>query len=289
MTIVKNPIDFKVIFAVKNSNPNGDPDNNGEPREYGELGKVASVCLKRKVKNYVEIVNKNPGFELYYKKDVILDEVTEEALSAQDIDCSKIFDKRKKLTDYGRKVLTSRFFDIRTTGALVTYKGSNGIRGPVQLTIAESVDHIDTIHMAITRCCSAKFSEKKGKEDKETGKFGGLDIVPFAYYTFSGYICPVAAKNTGMTEADVELFLEAIENMWEYDASSTRGEIYPKALVTFTHEGELRNAKRHELLRHVQVVKKTGVEVPMSDADYKIEIQDPKRNGIKMHVRYLDE
>jgi len=289
-----NKIDFVYIFGVVNSNPNGDPAANNEPRTNPITGKgiVRNGCISRKIKNYIEASQDEKGMDIYYKKDSILEETNNEILKESDKKQKDSKQNKKKFCDEEKKLFMDRFFDIRSTGGVITKSGKSGgdIYGPVQFSMAESIDPVYIVTMTITRSCSAKKSEEgEGKDDgKETGKMGSQSVVCFGYYKMNGNICPQRANKTGMTNSDVDLLFNALENMWEIDKSSNRPSIYPKAIVVFEHNSKLGNVKSHELYRCVKVIKNKGVEEPSCDDDYKIEINDPQINGITMKVLYLD-
>jgi CRISPR-associated protein Csd2 len=280
-------IDFNYVFAVRNSNPNGDPDNNNEPRvnPINWKGLISDVCLKGKSKLYVAITQAGkPGFDIYCKRSIILEDVIQDTLTSKGVAELK---KNKKFTDGDIKVFTDKFFDVRTFGSVVTFPGISGgdIRGAIQLGIAESIDLVDANSITITRCCAAK----KKEDENETGKMGTKHVVPFAYYQVTGSVCAVTAEKNGLTDEDVEVFFDSLLYMWEYDKTAARGNIYPKSLVLFEHDSHLKNCHSHRLHRNVKVVKKEGVDIPTSDDDYTIVITDPNVDGVTMVTKFLDD
>lgn len=235
---IKNRYDFIVYFDVENGNPNGDPDAGNLPRVDPEQGYgiVTDVCLKRKIRNYVELVKEDePGFDIYIKEGVPLNSSDMRALESVGIDTSKsdtaIKDAVKKMKkddpqlDYLiRNFMCSNYFDIRTFGAVMTTFVKNNlncgqVRGPVQLTFARSVDPIIPQEVTITRVAitTEADAEKKGTE------MGRKHIVPYGLYRCEGFVsAALAEKTTGFSEEDLELLWESIINMFEHDHSATR-------------------------------------------------------------------
>lgn len=273
---IKNRYDFVVYFDVENGNPNGDPDAGNMPRIDAESGYgiVTDVCLKRKIRNYVETVKEDaPGFGIYIKDGVPLNTSDNRALEALGVDAKDIKKLKKddptldgKIRDY----MCSTFFDIRTFGAVMTtfVKGAlncGQVRGPVQLTFARSVDPIIPQEITITRVAitTEADAEKKGTE------MGRKYVVPYALYRGEGYVSAnLARKSTGFSEEDLALLWDAIINMFEHDHSAARGKMAVRALVVFKHDSELGNAPSYKLFDAVTTQKKEGVEAPRSIDDY---------------------
>ena len=269
---IKNRYDFIVYFDVENGNPNGDPDAGNLPRVDPEQGYgiVTDVCLKRKIRNYVELVKEDePGFDIYIKEGVPLNSSDMRALESVGIDTSKsdtaIKDAVKKMKkddpqlDYLiRNFMCSNYFDIRTFGAVMTTFVKNNlncgqVRGPVQLTFARSVDPIIPQEVTITRVAitTEADAEKKGTE------MGRKHIVPYGLYRCEGFVsAALAEKTTGFSEEDLELLWEAIINMFEHDHSAARGKMAVRQLIVFKHENKLGNAPAHQLFDAVSIEKK---------------------------------
>lgn len=281
---IKNRYDFIVYFDVENGNPNGDPDAGNLPRVDPEQGYgiVTDVCLKRKIRNYVELVKEDePGFDIYIKEGVPLNSSDMRALESVGIDTSKsdtaIKDAVKKMKkddpqlDYLiRNFMCSNYFDIRTFGAVMTTFVKNNlncgqVRGPVQLTFARSVDPIIPQEVTITRVAitTEADAEKKGTE------MGRKHIVPYGLYRCEGFVsAALAEKTTGFSEEDLELLWESIINMFEHDHSAARGKMAVRQLIVFKHENKLGNAPAHQLFDAVSIEKKRGVDSPRSFDDY---------------------
>lgn len=272
---IKNRYDFVVYFDVENGNPNGDPDSDNMPREDTESGYgfVTDVCLKRKIRNYVETVKEDkPGFEIYIKENVPLKSSDKRALESSEI--KKLDKNNPERSVKIREFMCSTFYDVRTFGAVMTtfteneFKGKlncGQIRGPVQLSFAQSIDPINSREITLTRVTITKEEDAK---DKNT-EFGHKYVVPYALYRCEGYISAnLARKTTGFSEEDLSLLWEAIINMFENDRSAAHGKMSVRALVVFKHDSELGNAPSYQLFDLVSVEKHEGIEVPRSFDDY---------------------
>lgn len=272
---IRNRYDFVILFDVENGNPNGDPDAGNMPRVDPETGYglVTDVCLKRKIRNYVETLKEDaPGYRIYIKDGVPLNRSDNEAIAALGID-GDLKAAKKSTPDIDRKLrdwMCQNFFDIRTFGAVMTtfVKGAlncGQVRGPVQLTFARSVDPIIPQEVTITRVAitTEADAEKKGTE------MGRKYVVPYALYRGEGYVSAnLARKSTGFSEDDLALLWDAIVNMFEHDHSAARGKMAVRALVVFKHDSELGNAPSYKLFDAVSTQKKAGVEAPRSIDDY---------------------
>ena len=262
MEPIKNRYEFVILFDVENGNPNGDPDAGNMPRIDPETGYglVTDVCLKRKIRNYVETVKEDAaGYRIYVKDGVPLNRSDREACEYVGVDADKLKEAKKKDDKLDKKLrdfMCRNFFDIRSFGAVMTtfVKGAlncGQVRGPVQLSFARSVDPILPQEVTITRVAitTEADAEKKGTE------MGRKYIVPYALYRCEGYISAnLARKTTGFSEEDLALLWEAILNMFEHDHSAARGKMAVRELIVFRHDSELGNAPAHKLfdLVHVQ-------------------------------------
>lgn len=284
-TPIKNRYDFVILFDVENGNPNGNPDAGNMPRIDPETGYglVTDVCLKRKIRNYVEDLKEEaPGYRIYVKEGVPLNRSDAEALTAVgvsgDLKAAKKADPGidKKLRDF----MCSNFYDIRTFGAVMTtfVKGAlncGQVRGPVQLNFARSIDPIVPQEVTITRVAitTEADAEKKGTE------MGHKYIVPYALYRAEGYVSAnLARKVTGFSEDDLQLLWQAILNMFENDHSAARGKMAVRELIVFKHDSELGNAPAYKLFEKVQVEKR--VEVPRQYGDYNVSVSDDLPEGV---------
>lgn len=287
-TPIKNRYDFVILFDVENGNPNGNPDAGNMPRIDPETGYglVTDVCLKRKIRNYVEDLKEEaPGYRIYVKEGVPLNRSDAEALTAVgvsgDLKAAKKADPGidKKLRDF----MCSNFYDIRTFGAVMTtfVKGAlncGQVRGPVQLSFARSIDPIVPQEVTITRVAitTEADAEKKGTE------MGRKHIVPYALYRAEGYVSAnLARKVTGFSEDDLQLLWQAILNMFENDHSAARGKMAVRELIVFKHDSELGCAPAYKLFQKVQVQRVEGVEVPRKYGDYVVSVSDDLPEGVQ--------
>ena len=284
-TPIKNRYDFVILFDVENGNPNGNPDAGNMPRIDPETGYglVTDVCLKRKIRNYVEDLKEDtPGYRIYVKEGVPLNRSDAEALAAVGVSGDL---KAAKKSDPGidlklRDFMCSNFYDIRTFGAVMTtfVKGAlncGQVRGPVQLSFARSIDPIVPQEVTITRVAitTEADAEKKGTE------MGRKHIVPYALYRAEGYVSAnLARKTTGFSEDDLQLLWQAILNMFENDHSAARGKMAVRELIVFKHDSELGNAPAYKLFQKVQVEKR--VEVPRQYGDYNVSVSDDLPEGV---------
>ena len=286
---IKNRYEFVVLFDVENGNPNGDPDAGNMPRIDPEsgLGLVTDVCLKRKIRNYVETVKENEkGYQIYIREDVPLNRSDREAckdVGIDETDEKKVTDALKKLKKSDpdadvklRDYMCENFFDIRTFGAVMTtfVKASlncGQVRGPVQLGFARSVDPIVSQEVTITRVA---ITTEKDAENKNT-EMGRKSIVPYGLYRVEGYISAnLARKVTGFSEEDLELLWDAIINMFENDHSAARGKMAVRELIVFKHGKELGDCPAYKLFDAVEVKKVDDVEYPRSYRDYTVQIHE---------------
>ena len=284
---IKNRYEFVILFDVENGNPNGDPDAGNMPRVDPEtrLGIVTDVCLKRKIRNYVETVKEDAtGYRIYVKDGVPLNRSDAEAIKTLGIDPDLKAAKKAdpdidaKLRDY----MCENYFDIRTFGAVMTtfVKGAlncGQVRGPVQLSFARSVNPIVPQEVTITRVAitTEADAEKKGTE------MGRKHIVPYALYRAEGYVSAnLARKTTGFSEDDLKLLWTAILNMFENDHSAARGKMAVRELIIFKHASELGNAASYKLFDAVTVKKVDGVAVPRKFSDYTVTVSEDLPEGV---------
>lgn len=286
---IKNRYEFVVLFDVENGNPNGDPDSGNMPRIDPEsgLGLVTDVCLKRKIRNYVETVKEDvKGYKIYIKEDVPLNRSDREAcesLGITETEDKKVTEALKKLKKSDKDVdiklrdyMCDNFYDIRTFGAVMTtfVKASlncGQVKGPVQLGFARSIDPIVSQEVTITRVA---ITTEKDAENKST-EMGRKNIVPYGLYRVEGYISAnLARKVTGFSEEDLDLLWEAIINMFENDHSAARGKMAVRELIVFKHSKELGDCPAYKLFDAVEVRKKEEIEYPRKYQDYTIQIHE---------------
>ena len=284
---IKNRYDFVILFDVENGNPNGDPDAGNMPRIDPETGYglVTDVCLKRKIRNYVETLKEDaPGYRIYIKDQVPLQRSDAEALTylgvSGDLKAAKKDDPSLdvKIRDF----MCQNFYDIRTFGAVMTtfVKGAlncGQVRGPVQLGFARSIDPILPQEVTITRVAitTEADAEKKGTE------MGRKYIVPYALYRAEGFVSAnLARKTTGFSEEDLQLLWQAILNMFENDHSAARGKMAVRELILFKHDSELGNAPAHKLFDAVHVERVKDVAAPRKYGDYTVTVDADLPAGV---------
>lgn len=266
MSELKNRIDFVYIFDVQDGNPNGDPDAGNLPRVDAEtgMGLVTDVCLKRKVRNYVQVAkNCATGFDIFIKEKAVLNTLIDKAHEEDTVKESK--DK----TSAARDVMCKSYYDIRTFGAVMsTGKNAGQVRGPIQFTFARSVDSIATAEHSITRMAVAteKEAEKQGGDNRTMGRKA---IVPYGLYVCHGFVSANLAKQTGFSEEDLDLFWEALKNMFDVDRSAARGLMSAQKLIVFKHDSVLGNAPANKLFDLVKI-KKNCDGAPRKFEDYKM-------------------
>lgn len=282
--VIKNRYEFTVLFEVKNGNPNGDPDAGNMPRIDTETGHgiVTDVCLKRKIRNYIETIYEDrEGFKIYIKEGVPLNTSDKTAFKKLDIDEKNIKSLKKDNPELDKQVckfMCDNFFDIRAFGAVMTtfVKASlncGQVRGPVQLGFARSIDPIVTQEVTITRVAITTEDDASVK----TTEMGRKYIVPYALYRVDGYISAnLARKVTGFNEEDLQILWQAIINMFEYDHSAARGNMAVRNLIVFKHDGELGNAPAYKLFEAIKVKRKEGIIAARSFEDYEVNVDKSK-------------
>jgi len=289
---INNRYDFVLFFDVKDGNPNGDPDAGNLPRVDPETGHglVTDVCLKRKVRNYVQLFKSNEaGYDIFVKEKAILNESIRKGYEELGIDLNEPPEAKKdgkerktkgeaqgSEIDKGRQHMCKTYYDVRTFGAVMSTGANAGqVRGPVQLTFARSVGQVVPLEYSITRV--AKTTEERA----ETGgsEMGRKFTVPYGLYCCYGFISAAIADNTngkngtGFNQKDLELFWEALLNMFEHDRSAARGQMATRKLIVFKHDSALGNAPAHKLFELVKVKRSTDETKPTrAFSDYIVEI-----------------
>lgn len=281
---IKNRYEFMILFDVENGNPNGDPDAGNLPRIDPEsgYGLVTDVCLKRKIRNYVELVKESePGYRIYVKEGVPLNHSDNEAYQSIGVTDKSVKEAKKKDPDIDLKIrnyMCDNFFDIRTFGAVMTTfvkaaLNCGQVRGPVQLGFAKSIDPVISQEVTITRVA---ITTEKDAEEKKT-EIGRKSIIPYALYRTEGYVSAnLARKVTGFSEEDLELLWQAIINMFENDHSAARGNMAVRELIVFKHDSELGNCPAYKLFDAVDVHRKEGVICARKYSDYEVTLHTEK-------------
>jgi len=274
---IRNRYEFVMLYDVENGNPNGDPDAGNMPRMDPETGRgiVTDVCVKRKIRNYIDLVKSGEdGFDIYVKQDAVLNQQDKLGVEA----VRDIKDRAEKSASF-RAFMCRHFYDIRTFGAVITTAAKDKdlsnvagqVRGPIQLAFAKSVDPIVPQEITITRVAITK-------EDKAAGastEMGRKNIVPYGLYRQEGFISAnLAQRVTGFSEDDLELFWQAVIHMFDEDRSAARGKMTLRELIVFRHESALGNAPAQKLFELVAVKRREGVAVPREYADYEVTVDE---------------
>lgn len=266
---IQNRYDFVILFDVENGNPNGDPDAGNMPRIDAETGNglVTDVCIKRKIRNYVELVKGDePPYKIFIKE--VLNNKLEEAYIKNDITKKT---KKSEGIKIAQKFMCENYYDIRTFGAVMSTGDCpcGVVRGPIQLTFAKSIDPIIAQEITITRMA---VTNAKDAQSKET-EMGKKSFVPYGLYKMEGFVSAMLAQNvTKFSEDDLSLFWEAIINMFEHDRSAARGKMVVRKLIIFKHESALGNAPSHKLLERISVTNKLKDEPARKYEDYEVKI-----------------
>ena len=271
MSTLKNRIDFVYIFDVQDGNPNGDPDAGNLPRVDAEtgMGLVTDVCLKRKVRNYVQVAKQLvDGYDIFIKEKAVLNTLIDAAHEDESVKKAEEKDK----ANAARDIMCKKYYDIRTFGALMTTgKNAGQVRGPIQMTFARSVDPITALEHSITRMAVATEKEaEKQKGDNRT--MGRKATVPYGLYVCHGFISANLAQQSGFSQEDLDLFFDALKNMFDIDRSAARGLMSAQKLIVFKHDSVLGNAPANKLFDLVKVERKDKSAPARSFADYEVTI-----------------
>lgn len=283
--------DFVLFFDVKDGNPNGDPDAGNLPRIDAETGSglVTDVCLKRKVRNYIGLLKgEQPPYEIYVKEKAILNNQHARAYKALGIDLSGDEGKRKggdKVED-AKKWMCQNFFDIRTFGAVMSTGINCGqVRGPIQLTFARSLEQVISSEHSITRMAVATETEAE-KQGGDNRTMGRKFTIPYGLYRTHGFVSAPLAKQTGFSQEDLELFWEALENMFENDRSAARGLMSSRRLVVFEHSSLMGSKPAQMLFDRVKAERCTDTQKPARDfTDYKVMLDGNEVKDFKTVVQ----
>ncbi len=281
---IQNRYDFVYLFDVTDGNPNGDPDAGNLPRVDAETGQglVTDVCLKRKVRNFVTVAHEGqPPYEIYVKEKAVLNNQHARAYTALkiEVDYKKRKTKGEERAAEDKKItewMCQNFFDVRTFGAVMSTGVNAGqVRGPIQLTVARSVDPIVSQEHAVTRCAVTTVQESE-KQDGDNRTMGRKFTVPYGLYVGYGYINATLAGQTGFGDTDLKLFKQALNMMFENDRSAARGRMSPVKCIAFKHDNKLGNARADQLFSRVTITRKEGGDgsPPRSKNDYTIKVAE---------------
>jgi len=270
--LIKNRYDFALLFDVTDGNPNGDPDAGNLPRVDAEtgMGLVTDVCLKRKVRNFIQIIKGcEKPYDIFIKEKAILNHLIDESHEQEEV---KNKEKTGDKTDAARKWMCSKYFDIRTFGAVLsTGKNAGQVRGPVQFTFGRSIDPVVALEHSITRMAVATEAEAE-KQGGDNRTMGRKFTVPYGLYLSKGFVSPYLAAQTGFNDDDLSLFWEALINMFDQDHSAARGMMSTRKLIVFKHSTALGNAPAYKLFDSVKVEKKDKTKPARAYEDYSVTI-----------------
>ena len=283
--MLQNRYDFILLFDVKDGNPNGDPDGGNLPRVDPETGEglVTDVCIKRKVRNYIQMATDQGIF--VRENSVLNDSINAAVEEATGKDA-----KTKNATDRdkARALMCKEYYDIRAFGAVLSTGNNAGqVRGPIQLTFARSIDPIFPHEHTITRMAATDASEQKKNEEADdkggNRTMGRKATVPYGLYKMYGFVTPHFAEDTGFTEDDLSLFWEALQNMFDLDHSAARGLMSLQKLIVFKHDSPLGNAPAHKLFERVSVTRREEITGPARDfSDYTVQIDRDGLQGVEV-------
>jgi CRISPR-associated protein Csd2 len=266
---VFNRYDFVLFFDVIDGNPNGDPDAGNLPRVDSETGHglVTDVCLKRKLRNYVQLAKESAdGYDIFVKEKAILNRLIGSAHDKARSSAKEGSDK----TEVARQIMCSRYFDVRTFGAVMTTgKNAGQVRGPVQLTFSRSLDQVNLMEHTITRMAVTTELEAE-KQQGGNRTIGRKFTIPYALYRCHGYISAPLAAQTGFGADDLELLWDALVNMFDHDHSAARGQMSTRKLIVFKHNSGIGNAPAHKLFDMVQA--EAISQPPRAFSDYRIRV-----------------
>ena len=275
---INNRYDFVYFFDVENGNPNGNPDADNMPRMDPETGYgiVTDVCVKRKIRNFIEAKYCDAtGFDIYVKQNAVLNIQEKRGLEAI---TSPPELKVERSLEF-RSAMCKAFYDIRTFGAVMTTAAKDKtilntagqVRGPVQIGFARSIDPIVPSQITITRVAVTNEKDAENKSQEMGSKY----IIPYAMYRQEGYISANLARTvTGFSDKDLEIFWESIIHMFDDDRSSSRGKMALRELIVFKHDSPFGNAPAHKLFDRINVVRKNINIIPRSYKDYLVNVNE---------------
>jgi len=295
---IQNRYEFVYLFDVENGNPNGDPDAGNMPRIDPETshGLITDVCLKRKVRNYVEIAGAagqlpkvdGKAFNVYVQEKAILNQQHAMAYEACGLKPeAKKLPKKEEDAHRVKDWMCGNFFDVRTFGAVMTTDVNCGqVRGPVQMNFARSIDPIVPLEISITRMAVTTEAEAE-KQQGDNRTMGRKHIVPYALYRAEGFVSAPLATKTGFTETDLDLFWQALTVMFDHDRSAARGKMSARNLFVFKHQSALGNAPAQKLFDLVKVERSGDLAAPPRRfADYKVSVEQAGvPSGVELQVK----
>jgi len=297
--IINNRYEFVYFFDVENGNPNGDPDAGNMPRIDPETnhGIVTDVCLKRKVRNFVYLTqyrkenekDANPNekeFRIYVQEKAILNQTHDRAYKAIGVEKKEKREGGGESVDKARNWMCAKYYDVRSFGAVMSTGTNCGqVTGPIQINFAKSIEPVVPLEFTITRCAVATEEEAK-KQEGGAQTMGRKHILPYGLYRAEGYISANFAQKTGFNEDDLNLFWEALINMFEHDHSAARGKMNARKLFVFKHESPLGNAPAHKLFELITVKRSGDTSKPArAFSDYKVEVNEAVPKGVVLEEK----
>jgi CRISPR-associated protein Csd2 len=284
--LIKNRYDFVLLFDVTDGNPNGDPDAGNLPRVDAEtgMGLVTDVCLKRKVRNYVQIVKKaEKPFDIFIKEKAVLNKLIDESHEQNEV---KSKEKAGDKTDAARKWMCANYYDIRTFGAVLsTGKNAGQVRGPIQLTFGRSIEPVVALEHSITRMAVATEAEAE-KQSGDNRTMGRKFTIPYGLYLAHGFISAHLAEQTGFNTDDLQLLWDALKAMFDHDHSAARGMMSTRKLLVYKHNSALGNAPAHKLFDLIKVKRNDESKPARAFTDYsvtsKAEIDKQLPQGVEL-------
>lgn len=293
---IKNRYEFVILFDVENGNPNGDPDAGNMPRIDPESshGFVTDVCIKRKIRNFVELyMEGKEGYNILIKNDRSLNSKFTEAYDVLGLEKGKGKDTPFEVQMEAQKYMCKNYYDVRAFGAVMSTTGGKSedggkgkgnpcgtVRGPVQITFANSINSVYHNYLTITRQAKTTEDRQNAAGNTEMGK---KSVIPYGLYRAEGFVSALLAqKVTGFSEDDLELLWTAIINMFENDRSAARGKMCLRKLYVFKHDTALGNAPAQVLFDKIKVEKKPDIVAPRSFDDYVITVDKSMPAGVAL-------
>ena len=280
---IQKRYDFVLLFDVQDGNPNGDPDAGNLPRVDAETGHglVTDVCLKRKIRNFVELTKgEEEGYDIYIKEKAVLNRSHERAYKETGNEDALKGDKKRKGSgdeiSQARDWMCTNFFDIRAFGAVMSLGVNCGqVRGPIQLTFGRSVVPVVSLEHSITRMAVA--TEKEAQDQQGDNRTMGRKFtIPYGLYRTHGFISAHLAAQTKFSDADLNLFWEAVKNMFEHDRSAAHGLMSTRGLYVFEHTSALGEAPAHVLFERIIVTQKDPAKPAREFSDFEVTVDKDK-------------
>lgn len=274
MAVLQNKIDFAVVFTVNKANPNGDPLNGNRPRQdYYGYGEVSDVAIKRKIRNRLQDNGEPILVQSDERRNDSFRSIRDRVASIKELE--KILKDSKGDVELATEIACKTWFDVRSFGQVFAFKGdklSLGIRGPVSIHSATSIEPVDITSTQITKSVNS-ITNKSNPSQKTSDTIGMKHRVDFGVYVFYGSISPQLAEKTGFTEEDAEKIKQALITLFVNDASSARpdGSMEVNKVFWWRHNnklGQYSSAKVHRTVK----INKVKDEIPLSIDNYEITV-----------------